>query len=366
MTYPVLNIDLDKIEHNARIIVDLCASRGIGVHGVTKAVCGHPQVAGAMLRGGVIGIADSRLENIRRLREAGLAVPFMLLRLPSLSRIDEVLDCADMSLNSEPETLKALSDSALRHGKVHDVILMVDLGDLREGLWPDQVIDAAKTASRLKGINLRGIGTNLACFSGSVPTRNTMRRLVELAVDVERICGISLEWVSGLNSSGLNLLGEGGLPERLNHARIGEGILLGRETIHRTAWPDTYQDAFVLQAEVVELKTKPSAVKGEHCEDAFGDHPHFDNHGVILHALINIGRQDVAIEGITPREPMTMLGASSDYLGLDVSALAGRIRLGDIVSFDLNYGALLAAMTSAYVEKRCFRGGLSCGRPIFA
>jgi predicted amino acid racemase len=358
MAYPLLNIDLDKIEHNARVIVELCAVHGIEVSGVTKAVCGNPQVASAMLRGGVTGIADSRLENIRRMRDAGIDSTYMLLRLPSLSRVDEVTDCVDISLNSEAETLQALSVSALRQGKVHDVILMVDLGDLREGLWPNQAIDLAKTLVTFEGIRLKGIGTNLACFGGLMPTHDNMRRLAELAAEIERVCAIDLEWVSGINSSGLILLAEKGLPKRVNHARIGEAILLGRETTHRTPWPDTYQNAFVLQAEVVELKKKPSAFSGEHCEDAFGGHPHFENHGEILHALVNIGRQDVDSDGIRPLEPVAVIGASSDYLGLDVSELAGRIRLGDVLTFNLNYSALLAAMTSAYVEKRCIRGGL--------
>jgi len=366
MAYPVLNIDLDRIEHNARTLVEFCAAHGVGVCGVTKAVCGHPQVAAAMLRGGVIGIADSRLENIQRMRSTGLDVPYMLLRLPSLSRVDEVTACADVSLNSEVETLEALSASALRQGRVHKVVLMVDLGDLREGTWPDRLVDLAKSLMPLAGIRLKGIGTNLACFSGIVPTRSNMRYLAELAAEIERTCAISLDWVSGLNSSGLTLMAGGGLPGRINHARIGEAILLGRETIHRKAWPGTYQDAFVLQAEVVELQRKPSVFQGEHGEDAFGGHPHFENHGDILHALVNIGRQDVAVEGITPLEPVTVVGASSDYLGLDVSALAGTIRLGDVLSFNLNYAALLAAMTSFYVEKRCFSGRVFDHRIMYA
>lgn len=358
MAYPVLNIDLDKIEHNARTIVELCAAHGVSVSGVTKAVCGNPQVAAAMLQGGVAGLADSRPENIQRMRGAGLDVSYMLLRLPSLSRVDEVIACADVSLNAELETLQALSASALRQGRVHAVILMVDLGDLREGVWPDQAVELAKALAQLKGLRLQGIGTNLACFSGAVPTRCNMRQLSDLAAAIEEACGLSLQWVSGLNSSGLKLLAEGGLPERVNHARIGEGILLGRETTQRKAWPDTHQDAFVLQAEVVELQWKPSAFKGEHGENAFGGHPQCENHGDILHALVNIGRQDVAVDGITPLEPIKLVGASSDYLGLDVSALAGRIRLGDVFSFHINYSALLSAMTSSYVEKRCYRGGV--------
>ena len=366
MGYPLLNIDLDKIEHNARVIVGLCAANGIEVSGVTKAVCGHPEVAGAMLRGGVTGLGDSRIENIRRLRAAGVEIPIMQLRLPSLSRTDEIIGCADISLNSEFQTLQALSAAALRLGRMHDVILMVDLGDLREGVSPNQVIGLAKASMELQSIKLVGIGTNLACFGGLMPTRANMQRLEKLGAEVERACAIDLEWISGINSSGLKLLAEGGLPGRINHARIGEAILLGRETTQRERWPDTYQDAFVLQAEVIELGNKPSAFNGEHCEDAFGGHPHFKNHGVILHALVNIGRQDVAVDGIEALEPVTVIGASSDYLGLDVSQLAGRIKLGDSLSFTLNYSALLAAMTSAYVEKRCIRGSLFDDQTLYA
>ncbi|WP_036300621.1 alanine/ornithine racemase family PLP-dependent enzyme [Methylomarinum vadi] len=366
MAYPLLDIDLDKIEHNARVIVELCSAHGIRVSGVTKVVCGHPAVAAAMLRGGVAGLADSRIENIRRMRAAGIDTTFMLLRLPALSRVDEVSDCVDISLNSELETLQALSASALRRGKVHDMILMIDLGDLREGVWPDHAVERAKALVPLPGIRLQGIGTNLACFGGLMPTHANMLSLVELAGEIERACEIDLTWISGINSSGLNLLVEEGMPERVNHARIGEAILLGRETTERSPWPNTYQDAFILQAEVIELKRKPSAFAGEHCEDAFGGHPHFVDHGNILHALVNVGRQDVAVEGITPQEALTVIGASSDYLGLDVSALAGRIEIGDILSFNLNYAALLAAMTSAYVEKRCVRGRLFDDRVLYA
>lgn len=366
MAYPVLDIDLDKIEHNARVIVDLCSGHGIEVSGVTKVVCGHPDVAAAMLRGGVSGLADSRIENIRRMRSEDIDAPFMLLRLPPLSRIDDVTDSVDISLNSEFATLQALSASALSRGKIHDVILMVDLGDLREGIWPNRIVGLAKALMQLEGVKLKGVGSNLACFGGLMPTHANMMALVEIVAGIEQVCSIDLRWISGINSSGLNLLAEGGMPERINHARIGEGILLGRETTHRKPWPGTYQDAFVLQAEIVELQQKPSAFVGEHCQDAFGGHPHFENHGEILHALVNIGRQDVDSEGIVPLAPVTVIGASSDYLSLDVTALAGKIQLGDVLSFHVNYSALLAAMTSAYVEKRCIRGRLFDDRTMYA
>jgi predicted amino acid racemase len=356
MTTPYLVIDLNKIEHNTRTIVELCNNNDIEVTGVTKVTCGHPQVANAMLRGGVTSIADSRLENIQRLKKAGVDTQFMLLRLPSLSRVDEVVKSVSVSLNSELAVLEGLSIVAQQYGVVHNVILMVDLGDLREGIWPDDLIRIVTKTNKLSGIRIKGLGANLACFGGVIPNVDNMNRLVELASEVEQSCNFRLEWISGINSSGLNLIAAGDMPERVNHARIGEAILLGRETTQRNPWPDTYQDAFILHAEVLELKKKPSVPVGIRSEDAFGAFPEFEERGVILRALLNVGREDINVEGITPQDPgVTILGASSGYLLVDVTNATCSIRIGDTLSFSLNYAALLTAMTSEYVKKHTFQ-----------
>ena len=359
MTTPRLVIDVDKIEHNTRTIVALCKQHGIEVTGVTKVTCGHPQVARAMLRGGVSAIADSRLENIQRLIRAGIDTEFMLLRLPALSRVDEVVGSVAVSMNSELAVLEALSAAAQQRGRVHEVILSVDLGDLREGIWPDDLPAFAREAARLPGIHIKGLGTNLACFAGVVPDEHNMNRLVELAAELERCLDCRLEYISGVNSSGLELIAAGGMPARVNHARIGEAIVLGRETTHRKPWPDTFQDAFVLEAEVLELKKKPSIPLGSRSEDAFGQRPEFEQRGEVLRALLNVGREDIDVKGLTPHDPgAVILGASSGYLVVDVSAAAGSIRVGDTLAFSLNYAALLAAMTSAYVYKHTYQAGV--------
>jgi len=356
---PYLTIDLDKIEHNARTIVALCAQHGITVTGVTKGVCGHPDVARAMLRGGVASIGESHLENIRRLRSAGVNTSYMLLRLPPLSEVDAVVEVADVSLNSELAVLAALSQAAHGCSRIHDVVVMVDLGDLREGIWPADLLHFVREARQLSGVRIKGIGTNLACFGAVAPSVENMGRLVEVARELEQALGIRLDWISGANSSGLELIAAGRMPQRVNHARIGEAILLGRETVHRGPWPDTVQDAFVLHAEVLELRRKPSVPIGERCQDAFGKYPTFEDRGEVLRALLDIGREDVDIEGLTPVEQGVMiLGGSSDYLVVDVSATGGRFRVGDDIAFAPKYGALLAAMTSEYVEKRPIRSGV--------
>ena len=357
MNGPWLSIDLDKIEHNARTIVALCTRHGIAVAGVTKAACGNPEVAKAMLRGGVCSIADSRLENIHRLKAAGVDTSYLLLRLPPLSRTEAVVDAVDMSLNAELPVLGALSAAACARDIVHDVIIMVDLGDLREGILPDEFMPFMQEAIRLQGVRVVGVGTNLTCFSGVVPDEGNMNRLVGLADAVEQNFDLKLKWISAANSSGLGLIASGRMPTRVNHARIGEAILLGRETVHRHPWPDTFQDAFVLRAEVLELRNKPSRPLGTRSEDAFGKQPQFEDRGEINRALLNVGRQDIDVEGITPVDArLRILGASSDYLAVDVSAADGDIHVGDALAFSLNYSALVAAMASEYVKKQAGPG----------
>ncbi|MCI0507642.1 MAG: alanine/ornithine racemase family PLP-dependent enzyme [Gammaproteobacteria bacterium] len=355
--YPYLTIDLSKIEHNTRAIVALCGKYGIEVIGVTKVTCGHPEVARAMLRGGVTSIADSRFENIQRLKDAGIQTTFVLLRFPPLSGVDKTVELTDISLNSELSVLEGMSKAAAQRNKLHDVIIMVDLGDLREGVMPDDLIPFMREAIKLPNINIMGLGTNLACFSGVEPNEDNMQQLVELAKTVEATFNLKLDTLSGINSSGLELIAAGRMPRQINHARIGEAILLGRETLHRRPWPGTFQDAFILHAEVLEQKLKPSAPVGIRSEDAFGKQPAFEDRGKIDRILVNVGREDIDVDGTTPLDSrLKILGASSGYLAIDATDSKGQYKVGDEISFTLNYSALLRVMTSEYVKKRAIGG----------
>lgn len=358
MAGPSLVVDLDAIEHNARVIVGFCAGHDITVTGVTKGVCGNVGIAKAMVRGGIASLADSRLENIARLQTGGIDVPLTLLRLPPLSGAEAVVAATSASLNSEIAIVACLSEAAQRLGRIHDIVVMVDLGDLREGLWPDDLVPFVGRALALPGIRIAGLGANLACLGGVIPSMENMARLVELAEEIERTFDLEIELISGINSSGLALIAAGGMPPRVNHARIGEAILLGRETTRRQPWPGTRQDAFAIRAEILECKLKPSVPIGDTEEDAFGHRPVFEDRGMRLRALLNIGREDVDVGALTPLDPgVTILGASSGYLVADVTDLGAKVRVGDELAFQPGYGALLAAMTSGYVSKRMTRGG---------
>ncbi len=355
---PEVVIDIPAVRENARTLVEFCAARGIAVTGVTKVTCGMPLVGRAMLDGGVVGLGESRIENIKRLRRSGINAPIMLLRIPPLSGVDEIVANADISLNSELPIMRSLSEAAIRQGKIHKIILMVDLGDLREGIWPSDLMEITREVVALDGVRVVGIGTNLTCFGGVLPSRKNMGALVDYADRIEQSFGMALEIVSGGNSSSLPLLAEGGMPERINHLRLGESIILGRETARGTLWPGCRPDAFRLSAEVIELKKKPSVPVGETGMDAFGERHAFSDRGDILRAILNVGREDVVTDDLSAVDSgVTVLGASSDHLLIEVGPSARELHLGDKVEFDLDYGALLAAMTSPYVQKTPRMGG---------
>lgn len=352
MSYPRLIIDLEKIRQNAAVIIELGAKYGIQIQAVTKVTCAQIDVARTLLEAGACGLADSRIQNIAKLKEAGLETEYTLLRIPMLSEVEAVVNFADVSLNSEPETIKALSLEARRQGKEHKVIIMVDLGDLREGLWPDRLLPVLNEVSDLPGIRIYGLGTNLTCYGGVLPTEDNLGRLVELVREVESELGYQLEVVSGGNSSSLPLLLAGGIPRGINQLRVGETILIGNNVNERKPFPGTYQDTFILEAEIIELQEKPSVPIGKRGYDAFGKPTRFKDRGDIWRAILGIGKQDIAFNGLTPLDKgIDILGGSSDHLILDVTKSERKYRVGDIVRFTVNYESLLKASTSPYVQK---------------
>ena len=269
MPDPAITVDLARIERNTRTIVARCQASGIGVFGVTKGTCGMPSVARAMLRGGVSGLAESRFENIRRLRASGIDCPIMLLRSPPLVRVEELIRTVDVSLQSELPLMREISRVAERLGRVHDIILMVDLGDLREGIWPNDLLPTVEAVMELKGVRIAGVGTNLTCFGAIMPTEENLNQLVAHAYKIEARTGLHLDIVSGGNSSSLPLLLSGQMPQGVNNLRIGEAILLGgRETFREAPWDELDGDVFRLTGELLEVKVKPSLPIGKSGIDA--------------------------------------------------------------------------------------------------
>jgi len=353
---PRLDIYLDKIKNNSENIEALCLKRGINVVGITKGCSAIVEVGQAIIDGGINILGDSRIENLKRLKKAKLKAETMLIRIPMLSEVDRVIDWADISLNSEMSVINSLSQEALNRKMVHRIILMIDLGDLREGIMPDDTLQMIGEIRKLSGVKIIGIGTNFCCISGVMPTSENLTKLVELTEAIENNFHINLEVISGGNTSVLKLVEDGSIPNRINQLRIGVGILLGQDDVRLRNIEDTYQDTFILTAEVIEVKEKPSLPRGEIGRDAFGEKPTFRDLGIRKRAILAIGKQDIYLNSLIPlKEGIKIVGASSDHLIIDITDFKEELKVGSEVGFRLNYPALLSVTTSKYVKKYFYK-----------
>lgn len=348
--FPALFVNLSIIKDNAVAMTKLCREHGIEPIGVNKLSSQAVEVAQAMIEGGIKTIADSRIQNLRKISH--LPVDKMLLRLPQISLAHETVAYADISLNSEERTLRALSAAAVSLNKKHRVIIMHDLGDLREGcIDPNETKRLALLADELPGLELEGIGANLACYGGVEPTTENQSYLVELANEIQTLVGYKLATVSGASSAALFLLLGGGMPKGVNQLRLGASLIMGFG-LNDDPIPGTRQDAIRLGVEIIELKDKPSVPKNSTALDAMGRKPQFEDLGVHRRALAAIGEQDVAYTQLIPIDAgVKVLGASSDHLILDITQSKTGYELGDIVYFELGYSGVLQCMTSEYVCK---------------
>ncbi len=331
---PILTINLEKLKENTKLITGMVRRVGGVPFAVVKVVGGLPEIGQALLVAGAEGLADSRLDNIIKLRQGGITASIILLRSPALSQIQQVISFTDVSLNSEKQVLAALSHEAGAQQRKHGVILMVDLGDGREGVPPNDLVDLVRFTERLPHIYVYGIGTNFTCFSGEIPTPEHMRKLVHLKESFNN----NIRFLSAGTSSGLYLLGSpletNPWLRKINHWRIGESLFLGANITTKEPLPGCYQDACLLNAEVIEVQTK--ALTG------------FPKSRRIVVAL---GLQELGAGKVKPLDPkLKIVGLSSDHLVLVSDAQEGHtIKVGDILTFSLDYQSLLAVATSPYV-----------------
>jgi len=346
---PRIEISLSKIRDNARMLSLLYGEKGIDLMGVSKAVLGEPLIAKAMIKGGVCFIADSRLENIQKMRQAGVSAPLVLLRTP-LSQAEAIVQSVDISLNTEIETIKLLSHFAKAQNKIHQIIIMVEMGDLREGVVQSDLNEFIKETLVLPHLKIVGLGCNMACYGGIQPDDQKMSALSEQVSSLEREFHLNLEIISGGNSANFEWVESTEDIGKINNLRIGESILLGRETLHRRIIPGLHIDAFQLVAEVLESKQKPSLPFGTICQNAFGEVPSFIDRGIGQRVILALGRQDVPTASLKSKDQFEILGSSSDHLILDCAN--HHLSVGDEVRFDLDYMGLLAAMTSPFIKKQ--------------
>ncbi len=349
--YPRLEINVDKLKNNVRVLSELCKENNLEMAMVTKSYCAIPELVEEIAGEEVAYLADSRVSNLKSL--SNINIPKILLRIPMLSEVEEVVEYVDISFNSELETIYKLNKEAKKQKTVHKIVVMVDLGDLREGYFvEEELFDAVEKILKLENIKLCGLATNLTCYGAIIPSEDNLGKLVDLCTEIENRYNLKLDFLSGGNSSSIDLMMSGKMPKGITNLRLGEAIVLGRETAYGKDLEGTYQDAFKLVCEVVEMKEKPSLPIGEIGVDAFGNKPEYEDKGILTRAIVSIGKQDINIDSIIPVDKnIEILGASSDHMILNMSGSKDDYKVGSKVEFLVEYGGLMAACTSKYVSK---------------
>lgn len=351
---PRLVIDLEKLRHNAKALCGICHPYGVKVAAVTKVFCADERMLSAVLGADVDYLADSRLQNIARY-PAGINQKRMLLRAPLPAEAEAVVLGCDISLQSEIATLQAMAAATETLATGHEVVLMIDMGDLREGYYHtdrDGILQAVDFVEKQPRLGLAGIGVNLTCYGAVIPDEGIMGRFAAWAEELETRLGRRLEIVSGGNSSGVTLLQGGGMPAAVNHMRFGESLVRGVETAYLKPIEGLHQNTVILEAGLIEVREKPSYPEGEIGYNAFGEKLVYEDRGIRLRGILGVGRQDTDPDDLVPiEEGVEIVGASSDHLIVDLTETGRTFKPGDSLRFTMGYSGLLKGFTGAYVDR---------------
>lgn len=355
---PTVVVNLDAISFNASEIKKMCAQRGMEVDAVLKGVCGDPTIACAVIDGGITSFMDSRLKNIIRMRKAGITERIGLLRIPMMSELEMMIEYCDWALVSMPEVIRQIEEKCKIEGKDFEILLMTDLGDLREGVLPEQISETAEVIKQCKYVKCIGLGTNLGCFGGVLPSQENMGQLITLATELRTLLGAE-KWLISAGGSqvyyDMAWPGPQTIPNGITHIRPGGALLRGM--CQGNDIPGLRQDTMCIEAEFVEIAKKPSKPYGNIGVDAFGKVPSFEDRGDRLRAILALGRQDVVIEELEPIcNGIEILGGSSDHMIVDIEDMVEKPELGDTEYFAFTrYGAMLQAFTSEFVDRDYIR-----------
>ncbi|MDR1019656.1 MAG: alanine racemase [Synergistaceae bacterium] len=358
MDRQVLEINRGLIRRFASTVRTLCAGQGIEPTAVVKGYNALDEVTDALYDAGYRSFASSRTAHLKKVKSRYGNAETMALRVPMQSEAESVVELTDISLNSELAVISLLDEAARKAGKIHKVILMRDLGDLREGIFDrDRFVEAATMVETgYRNIRLHGIGANLSCYGTVVPTAENLSELAANAAEIETCIGRKLDAVSGGSSTSLYLALAGAMPRGINHLRVGGANLMRSEArdIPDDALPELTDEAFVLRAEVIEAGLKPTHPIGRLGTDCFLKTKAFEDRGVRKRVILAVGAFDIGDHAaLAPLDSgVKLLGCSSDHLIADVQDSAHEYRLGDTIPMALRYQAMLFSTATGHIEKK--------------
>jgi ornithine racemase len=348
-------LDKEKLKHNFNFLDELFKKNGIEWGIVTKLLCGNEKFLKEVLDLKPKQVLDSRVQNLRMIKKIDTDVQTVYIKPPSKRSVPNVIKYADVSFNTEYDTIRFLSEEAGKQGKLHKVIIMIEMGDLREGVMGDDLVDFYGKVFHLPNIRIVGIGANLNCLHGVMPSKDKLIQLGLYRQIIELKFKRDIPWISGGTSVTLPLLFRKEIPKTINHFRIGESLFFGKNLFRETTIKGMKDDLFMLYSEIIEVSTKPVTPFGELGANLSGDKHKIEDSQYgkeITRVILDIGLLDIDPKNLKPIDrSIAVVGASSDMLILDVTNSTKKYRVGDVIKFKVDYLGALGILNSNYIDK---------------
>lgn len=353
-----LTFNRSKLRHNYDYLNRLFQRHNIEWAIVTKLLCGNEALLREVIDLGIKEVCDARISNLKIIKEnAPEKLQTVYIKPPAKKIIPEVVRYADASFNSEYKTIKAISEEAGRQGKMHKIIIMIELGDLREGIMGEDLMDFYGSVFKLPNIKVTGIGSNLNCLHGVMPSQDKLIQLSLYKQLIEARFGRQIPWVTGGTSVVIPLLQSHQLPNGINHFRVGETLYFGTDIVNHCDIQEMEQDVITLYSQIIEINEKPMVPIGEMEANPQGETFEVDEslYGKTSHrAILDVGTLDISSDYLIPVKDgeMEFVGASSDMLVIDIHENKKGYKVGDYIPFHLKYMGALTLFNSYYIEKR--------------
>ncbi|SHJ81349.1 alanine/ornithine racemase family PLP-dependent enzyme [Flavobacterium haoranii] len=351
-----ITLHREKLRHNFNFLNSLFRERNIHWGIVSKLLCGNTIYLKEIMELGIMEIHDSRISNLKKLKKINPEVQTVYIKPPSKRNISKIIAFADVSFNTEIYTIKMLSEEAKKQNKTHKIVIMIEMGDLREGVLGEELINFYKEVFSLPNIEISGIGTNLNCLSGVMPTQDKLIQLSLYKQLIEAKFNVEIPFVSGGTSVAIPLLLKNARPMAVNHFRIGEALFFGKDLFTGETIEGMHNDVFKLYAEIIEITEKPNNPTGELGENVAGNtyeiNDDTDLSETSLRAILDFGLLDMQPQYLSSTDDsINIIDSSSDMTVIDISNSKSNYKVGDLVSFNLQYMGALYLLNSDYIEK---------------
>lgn len=355
-----VTIDYKKLRSNFDYLNTLFKKNNIEWSVVSKILSGNKVFLTELLKFDIKQVCDSRVSNLKVIKSINPKIETIYIKPPAKRSISNVVRYADISMNTQKETIKLLSKEAKKQNKIHKIIIMIELGELREGILGEDFIDFYESIFKLDNIQVVGIGTNLSCLYGVLPNQDKLIQLSLYEQLIEAKFNKQIPYVSGGSSVTIPLIFQNLLPKGINHFRVGESLFLGTDVYNNTNFKKMHSDVFTLYAEIIELIEKSIVPSGKMGTNVEGESYEFDKSDIgetSYRAIIDLGLLDVETVHIElVDKSLKLAGASSDMIVIDLDENKKKYKVGDLIEFKLDYMGILRIMNSKYIEKKIKNG----------